>query len=346
MAWGDTPASSANMAMSTTTAFDPTMSTTTTNAVQGMVPRERKGIVYDQWPFRLDIGVEYQDWILVGMSIMLVGIWCLPCVCGRLKNPVSRAFTNWVYTRLHVFFCVVTYVNLFIVMMFIGILPDWSVNQYLFAVVGFNAWVLVHLKKTITSLAILFGFFMALKFRDRILNAAGMEHVKVFRFNWRDVFGFSSKRRPVEFYVWKVDGVQSSAGKVLKANDIFVECHMGDNEPMRTRVHNNAGSGCFIRESFQMNIDEDLNSIMTLRVMDQALIASTEIAKLVLSSREIFGIEDQTGKRRTSFTYNNEDAFVALNLMPQGRIWIAIAPVDDMDEERAPLINEDALMNC
>lgn len=30
----------------------------------------------------------------------------------------------------------------------------------------------------------------------------------------------------------------------------------GYNEPMRTRVHNNAGSEADIRESFQMNIDE------------------------------------------------------------------------------------------
>ena len=29
----------------------------------------------------------------------------------------------------------------------------------------------------------------------------------------------------------------------------------GYNEPMRTRVHNNAGSEAVIRESFQLNID-------------------------------------------------------------------------------------------
>lgn len=312
---------------------------------ESLIPSERKGFTQEKWPFRLDYSTEYQDWILVGMSIVLLVIWCLPCICGRLKNPVSRGFTNCVYTRLHTFFCVVTYVNLFILMVTIGVLPDWSVNEYFLYWVKFVAWVLVHLKKTITSLGIIFGFYLVLKFRDRILMAAGMEHVKVFRLNWRDIFGLAQKRRPVEFFIWKVEGVQSSAGKVLKPNDIFVECHMGDNEPMRTRVHNNAGSQCTIKESFQMNIEEDLSSIMTLRVMDQALLASTEVGKLVLSSREIFGIEDQTGKRRRQFNYTNEH-FVQLKLIPQGMIWLAIAPVDDIDEERAPLMHEDSLMTC
>ena len=33
----------------------------------------------------------------------------------------------------------------------------------------------------------------------------------------------------------------------------------GYNEPMRTRVHNNAGSEAVIRESFQLNIDAARN---------------------------------------------------------------------------------------
>lgn len=320
-------------------------STPTPGSLEDMIPLERKGITYDKWPFRLDIPVEYQDWILVGMSFVIMSLWFLPCVCGRLKNPVSRAFTSWVYTKLHTFFIFITYVNLFIVMFTLGVLPDWTVNEFMEYLVLFVAWVLIHLKKMITSCGILLAFFVALKFRDRIAMAAGMEHVTVFRMSWREVFGIQPKRRPVEIFIWKVEGLESSSSKVLKANDVYVECHMGYNEPMRTRVRNNAGSGCHFKESFQMNIDDDLNSIMTLQVKDQALVASTELARLNLSAREIFGIEDQTGKRRAQFTYS-EESFVSLNLMPRGKIWIAIAPVDDEDEERAPLMQEDSLVTC
>lgn len=309
-------------------------------------PHIREGIVLDKWPFRLDIALEYQDWILVAVCTMLLIVWCLPCICGRMRNPGSIKFTNWVYTRLHVFFTIVTYVSMFILMCTIGVLPDWSVNEFCDYLVLFISWVLVHLKKLITSLGILAGFYLLFRFRERIALFAGIEHVTVFRFHWKDIFGFGTKQRPVEIYIWKVEDLQSSTGKVLKANDVYVECHMGYNEPMRTRVHNNAGSACSIQESFQLNIDENAaGTLMTLLVKDQQLLTSTELARLMLSTRELCGIEDQTGKRRINFTYG-EESFVPLNLLPRGKIWLAIAPVDDGDEERAPLMNEDALVTC
>jgi len=317
-----------------------------TNVSLALQPRVRRGIVYERWPFRLDIAVEYQDWILVAMTGLLLAIWCMPCVCGRFKNRCSRWFTSWVYTRLHVFFMVVTYLNLVILMFTLGVLPDWTVNEFVLYVVKFISWVLIHLKKMITSVTILFAFYVMVRFRDRIAMAVGMEHVTVFRFSWKDLMGFQTKKRPVEVYIWKVEDLQSSGSKILKGNDVYVECHMGYNEPMRTRVHNNAGSACVIKESFQLNIDESSTaSVLTILVKDQALLISSELARLMLSTREVFGIEDQTGKRRTEFGYS-EDCFVSLNLIPRGRIWIAIAPVEDADEERAPLMNEDSLVTC
>lgn len=323
-----------------------TLDAASAEVVAALIPRDRKGITYEKWPFRLDISTEYQDWILVCVTFVLLSVWCLPCICGRFKNRCGKAFTSWVYTRLHTFFIVVTYLNLGILMFTITILPDWTLNEYGVYFLECVSWVLVHLKKLLTSIAILAVFYLAVKFRDRIAMAAGLEHVTVFRFNWRDIIGIQSKQRPIEVFIWKVEDLASSAGKVFKANDVFIECHMGYNEPMRTRVHNNAGSSAMIKESFQINISDDLDAMMTLQVKDQALMGSSEIGKLNLSAREVFGIEDQTGKRRSSFSYC-EECFVELNLIPRGRIWIAIAPVDDIDEERAPLIgDEDSLVTC
>jgi len=311
--------------------------------------RERLGIVFDHpgFPLRFDVAEEYQDWILVGVCVLLCGLWCLPCCCGQMKDPISRKCTSFVYTRLHVFFCIITYVNLVVLMITISTLPDWTVNEFLLHLAMFLTWVLVHMEKVLTSGAMLVGLFVLVKFRERIAIAAGLEHVTIFRMNWKTLLGLKGKRRPVEVFIWKLDQLHSAAGKMLKANDIFVECHMGYNEPMRTRVHNNAGSSCIIQESFQMNIDEESTStLMTLLVKDQQMIATQEVARLMLSTREICGIEDQTGKRRVEFTYS-QDSFIALNLTPQGKIWLAIAPVEDGDEERAPLMrDEDSLVTC
>mmetsp|Transcript_47194 Transcript_47194/g.109138 ORF Transcript_47194/g.109138 Transcript_47194/m.109138 type:complete len:331 (-) Transcript_47194:159-1151(-) len=306
-------------------------------------PRERQGLVFDKWPFRLDIPVEYQDWILVAVCMGLVSFACMPCFCGHMHNRWSRAFTHWVYTRLHVFFCFVMYFDLLVLMFTIGVLPDWTVNEFVQQAILFVTWVLVHLQKMIVSFTIIFGLSLMIRFRERLLLAAGMEHVTVIRWNWRDVFGLHTKKRPVEIFIWKVDGLHSSSKK-LKPNDVYVECHMGHNEPMRTRVHNNAGSGCNIRESFQLNIDESAAStLMTLLVKDQSLVGSTELARLMLSTRELCGIEDQTGKRRVAFDYS-EECFVSLDLSPSGKIWIAVSPVEDGEaDERAPLMQDDSL---
>jgi len=334
----DDPNTKAGDATTATTATTPSNNATVTERV-------RRGIVYDKWPFRVDIDTEYQDWIVICMVFLILTLWCMPCLCGRMRNRCARAFTEKVYTRLHVFFCVVSYLNLAIVMFVIGVCPDWTVNEFLLYLGMFATWVLVHMEKMIKSLGILAGFYLLIRFRDRILLAAGMEHATVVRFDWREYLGFfRGKKRPIEVFIWKVDDLQSS--HILKSNDLFVECHLGHNEPMRTRVHNNAGHSCVVKESLQMNIDESASGeMLTLFVKDQTLITSTELARLMLSTREVCGIEDQTGKRRTDFSYNEEN-FVQLNLLPRGRVWLAVAPVEDGDEERAPLMDDDSLVTC
>jgi len=335
-------------AVATVTEAVTTTVATITNVTNVTYPAERvrQGITFDKFPLRLDIPTEYQDWVLVGVSILLVILWCLPCLCGKLRNSCARKFTQYIYTRLNIFFWTMTYVNLAVLMMTIITLPDWTMNEYMHYLVLFVTWVLIHLKKMIISAAIIGGFFFITRFQEKIRIAAGLEHITVIHFNWKEWLGFSQKKRPVELFVWKVEDLQGSSGKVYKANDIFCECHLGDNEPTRTRVHNNAGTSCIVKESFQMNINEnDTGCLMTLFVKDQTLVMSTELARLTLATREVLSIEDQTGKRKVDFTYS-EDSFICLSLLPHGKIWLAIAPVEDMDEERAPLIREDALVNC
>jgi len=271
-------------------------------------------------------------------------------MCGKLRNKTSKRFTAWIYTRLNIFFWTVTYLNLVILMLTIGVLPDWTVNEFVFWFTLFISWILIHLKKMITSAGILAAFFLLFRFHERIRMAAGLEHITVIHFNWREWCGLGIKKRPVELFIWKVEDLHQSSGSkgLIKPNDIFVECHLGDNEPMRTRVRNNGGTSAIIRESFQLNMNEsETSTLMTLLVKDQTMLINMELARLMLSTRELCSIEDQTGKRRTQFTWG-EESFVCCNLSPHGRIWIAIAPVEDMDEERAPLMHadEDQLVMC
>eukprot|EP00927_Polykrikos_kofoidii_P069925 TRINITY_DN6566_c3_g1_i1.p1 TRINITY_DN6566_c3_g1~~TRINITY_DN6566_c3_g1_i1.p1 ORF type:complete len:339 (+),score=45.07 TRINITY_DN6566_c3_g1_i1:110-1126(+) len=311
----------------------------------GLRKQRHGGVLNSELPFRLDIDIEYQDWILVAVSFLAVILWCLPCLCGRMKNRCSRQFISVVSKRLHNFFCIITYFNVAILLFTIGACPGWSVNDYVEHSVKFICWVLEHLAELVQSIVILCCFYVLVQFRDRIAVAAGIQHLTPFRFGWKDLIPFQANTRPVEIFIWKVDNLLSSSGKLLKGNDIFVECHYGYNEPMRTRVHNNAGSGCAIKESIQLNIEgPDAEFQLFFRIKDQSLIASTELAKLVISTKEMYAIEDQTGKRRSEFDYSERN-FVKLALVPAGEIWLAIAPVVEGDEEMRPLM-DDALVTC
>lgn len=308
----------------------------------------RKGITYDQWPFRLDIDVEYQDWLLIVACCVMIACCLIPCICGRMRNWVSKKFSSWVYTRLHIFFCTITYINLMILMTTITVLPDWTLNTFFQHLIKFFMWFLEYMEHVITSAMILIGFYLLYKFFDRISYATGLEHVTFFRWSWREFIGLGVKRRPIELFVWKITDLRSATSKVMKANDIFLECMFGANEPMRTRVHNNAGTGCQIKESFQLNLDQGaLNTTMTLLVKDQTMVASTELARVKVSTRELLCIEDQTGKRHSEFMYD-EEYFVRLSLMPQGNIWIALSPVEDGNEENRPLMTDgdELLVTC
>merc|ERR1719414_1148441 len=97
----------------------------------------------------------------------------------------------------------------------IGILPDWTVNQFMAQFVLFVTWVLVHLEKMVVSFTIIFGLFLMVRFRERLLLATGMEHVTVIRWSWRDMLGFQVKKRPVEVFLWKVEGLhrKTSTGR-------------------------------------------------------------------------------------------------------------------------------------
>lgn len=297
--------------------------------------RQRKGLIFDKWPFRLDIPFEYQCWVLIFATAACTMLCCMPCVCGTFRNRFAKKFTVWVYTRLHMFFCVILYTNTILIFFTIGLLPDWTINEYVLHLFDFVDWVLIHTVKFLVSSFILLSLYVVVRFKERIAIAAGIEHVTFFRLGKWNIL-HQTYLRPVEVIIWKVEEVPS--GPMIKPNDLFIECHCGQNEPNRTRVHNNAGSSAMIKESFQVNIDEnDTEEIFTLLVKDQELLASQTLSKLQIKTKELLQIEASTGLMGEDFTYTAA-CFAQLQLQPRGKIWIRISPIHDAEEAR-PLVS-------
>eukprot|EP00397_Hematodinium_sp_SG-2012_P030413 GEMP01032214.1.p1 GENE.GEMP01032214.1~~GEMP01032214.1.p1 ORF type:complete len:292 (-),score=26.88 GEMP01032214.1:902-1777(-) len=271
----------------------------------------------DEKEYELMIDCEYEGWILIAASITSLWLYCLPCWCAGLPYRGARRFANGVFTRLPLFYFLITVVVVSFMGGILVILPDWDVISYLQQLVTFLGWFFSHLVKFALSMAILLIFLLVYMSRDRILTLLGMEHVTFCRFSWRDCLSCWSMHRfrVIEVRIVKVDELPSQ--DLFTPNDVYVELHMGFNEVTRTRVHNNAGAGCLLGEVIQLNFDpDDPNDKLTIIVKNQEVVLATMIGQVEFNAqtiREIISIGEPQQFR----------------LIPKGKVWVDIRYLEE-----------------
>merc|ERR1719440_987556 len=179
--------------------------------------------------------------------------------------------------------------------------------------------------KFMTSIAFIVIFVFVVAFRDRFLKLLGMDKKNVLRFKLRDIFGGST--RAIELVIWKVEDLP--AAQVFSPNNVFVEVNLGYNEPMKTRVHNNAGSSCILKETIQLNFDQDEDEEpLYLFVKNQKVMGAGELGRLELKADDVKEIEKESEVRKSRGEWNDE-AFVQKQLIPRGKIWFRVLPVEE-----------------
>ncbi|CAE7194775.1 RHM1, partial [Symbiodinium natans] len=136
---------------------------------------------------------------------------------------------------------------------------------------------------------------------------------------------------PCQLLIWKVEDLTSS--DLFHANHVFIEAFMGYNETMRTRVHNNAGSDCILKESMQLNFDEDDDEEkLFLFVQNQKVMGAQELARVEISSQAVKDLLKDSEKVRGPQQVLQWDANCfpkSFPLIPRGQIWITAVPVED-----------------
>ncbi|KAF4674123.1 hypothetical protein FOL47_009660 [Perkinsus chesapeaki] len=304
-----------------------------------------------------ELSQESQDWLLLATCLVAVGLWCLPCLCGSLGRGsiVSEVFLMCTYSRMHVFYISVSIFNFLVVCTVIGLLPGWTFNDFVITVATVTVWVLDRLQKFLVSSAMLFGLWLVWRFRQRILIAAGVDHVTLVRFSWWDLIdpvasaaGISLAKpfEVVELLVWKASNMPSAS--YLKPNDCFVEVHCGNNEVLHGRVRNNAGSYCIFRERFQLNISvDDFDTKLTILLRDQDILTNVEIARLELLHQDICKLlETSSGCDPELAVEWAPDGFCELSLHPRGSIWLRLQRIrgdSDFDDVESQYYGGDAL---
>lgn len=204
-------------------------------------------------------------------------------------------------------------------------LPDWAPKDYVNEMLRFAVFAAKNAVKFMTSIAFIVIFVFVVAFKDRFMKLAGIDHKTVFRFKLRDIFGGST--RAIQIDILKVEDLP--AASPFTPNNVFIEIFMGYNEPMKTRVHNNAGSNCVLKETLQLNFDDNEDEEpLYLFVRNQKVVGTGELGRLELKAEDVVEIEKNF---KGSDGWNNEKGFIKKNLIPRGTIYFRVLAVDDED---------------
>jgi len=272
--------------------------------------------------FRLNIDPEYQGWILAFATLTALWVYCLPCYCQGMQLPYLRRQAAWVQQRLPYYLIVATLFNAGMMFLVVTWLPDWAPIDYVKAMGKVAVFGAKNAVKFMTSIAFIVVFVFVVTFKDRFMKLAGIDHKTVFRFKLRDLWGSTS--RAIQLDIWKVEDLP--AASPFTPNNVFVEIFMGYNEPMKTRVHNNAGSNCVLKETLQLNFDENEDEEpLYLFVRNQKVVGTGELGRLEMKAEDVVQIE-QDMKGRTGW---EQEGFICKNLIPRGQIWFRVQAVDD-----------------
>jgi len=277
--------------------------------------------------FRLNIDMEYQGWILVFACLTAFWIYCLPCYCAGMQFSLARKYAAWIQMRLPYFLVFASIVNAGFLFMVITWLPDWEPADFVKQIITFIAFLATNAAKFMVSIALIVLFIFVVTFKDRFLKLAGIEKKTLFRFKLRDIFGSSTRAIAVE--IFKVEDLP--AAQVFAPNNVFVEVYLGYNEPMKTRVHNNAGSSCLVKESLQLNFDEDEDEEpLYLFVKNQKVMGAGELGRLELKAEDVAAVEKECMEKLKGGSGGwSDEYFVERRLIPRGTIWFRVTPVDD-----------------
>lgn len=282
----------------------------------------------------------FQKGILASVCFCMVFLWVLPLV---------KPFRKICETRFYKCYPVLTFFNFLLFGVVLNHLSRINVNECFFLFVKLLEIVIDDSEQVLIGLAGIAVLVVFWKFKDRILEALGVENAGLVFGEFRDWATCWSMYRfqPLELYIWKVEGIP--AVKLHVANTIFCEVSLGYNVKMKTRVHHRAGHSCVLKESVQLNFDPvDADQRLHITIKNQDVMSSADISSVQLGAQQVDRLKEPSGgenrNRRLGWGAASSvdpdsvwapSRFIAVDLIPAGKIYIRFAPTEGEDADRS-----------
>eukprot|EP00929_Paragymnodinium_shiwhaense_P040772 TRINITY_DN21236_c0_g1_i2.p1 TRINITY_DN21236_c0_g1~~TRINITY_DN21236_c0_g1_i2.p1 ORF type:complete len:434 (+),score=94.14 TRINITY_DN21236_c0_g1_i2:149-1450(+) len=259
--------------------------------------------------------------------------------------PLVQPFRKCCATKLHRIYPLIVLLDIVAVIYVMDHLTSISFNQIFFVFVDLLEILINQVEAVLTGMTSLLMIAVAWKFKDRVLEAVGIDNPGVYIGECRDWFTCWSMRRfqPIEILIWKVEDIP--AASLHTSNDLYVEATYGYNLNMRTRVHHKAGTGTVFKESLQLNFDpHDTNSRLHISVKSQGAIALNPeaVCKLTLGTQQVERLKRPPEERDLGWKAHTtmqggqglwtSNKFMRMDLIPAGAIWLKIADVAPPEE--------------
>jgi len=281
--------------------------------------------------YQLPVEEEYQDWILTGVHLLAVWIFCIPCWCGGLGFSCARKCSNHIRHNMCAYYCCSGLINIIIVLLFVQWLPAYHLPNYFKRGISSVIWFATMCMGMAQSLLYVAAALLAILFKERIFILLGMENANFLRFKIRDLLTCWSTayQKPMVLTIWKAEDLRTA--NIFGANHVFADFKYGYNEDRRTRVHNNAGNSCVFKERMQFNFDptdSTESAIITLR-SQQAMGNSANLGEVRISLQYMQELEKKSRESGGEPFQWTEEEFSRLKLNPSGEVWVHVVPLEE-----------------
>jgi hypothetical protein len=282
--------------------------------------------------FRVDLDEELQSWILFFATVSALWLFCLPFFCEGLSFQFARSCAVCMKQHLPLFLLAICLLDAGGLALLISWLPAWTVSEYVKFAVQIATWFAGFAMETASAALLIAVACTALCFKDKLMQLLGLDHQVLVNWKLRDALGcmVGTHFRPIEINIWKVEDLPP--GDFFSANNVYVEMYLGYNEAMRTRVHNNAGNGCLLKETLQLNFDEgDEEETLHIFVRSQRLLGVSDLGRAEVSAEKLRELISQS-RASNRFSWNQGsfgESSHTIQLIPRGTLHMRASYVQD-----------------